>query len=35
VQSTPTIFINGRAINGAQPYEAIAAIVDEELDRGR
>ncbi len=31
VSGTPAMFINGRFINGAQPYEAIAEIVDEEL----
>ena len=33
VNSTPTIFINGRRLSGAQPYEAFAAIIDEELAR--
>jgi protein-disulfide isomerase len=33
VQGTPAMFINGRFLSGAQPYEAIAAIVDEELER--
>jgi protein-disulfide isomerase len=33
VESTPTIFINGRLVSGAQPYETFAALVDEELDR--
>jgi len=28
---TPTFFINGREISGAQPVEAFAAIIDEEL----
>jgi protein-disulfide isomerase len=28
---TPTFFINGREISGAQPLEAFAAIIDEEL----
>lgn len=31
VNSTPTIYINGRVLSGAQPYEAFAAIIDEEL----
>jgi len=35
VNSTPTIFINGRRLSGAQPYEAFAAIIDEELARKR
>lgn len=31
VQGTPAMFINGRFLSGAQPYENIAAIIDEEL----
>jgi protein-disulfide isomerase len=31
VQSTPSFFINGRALVGAQPFEAFQAIIDEEL----
>ena len=31
VNSTPTIFINGRRFEGAQPYEILASVVDEEL----
>jgi protein-disulfide isomerase len=31
VSGTPAMFINGRFVNGAQPYETIAEIVDEEL----
>jgi protein-disulfide isomerase len=34
VSSTPTVFINGRMMAGAYPYEAFASIVDEELARG-
>jgi protein-disulfide isomerase len=33
VESTPTVFINGRVITGAQPLEAFKAIIDEELQR--
>jgi protein-disulfide isomerase len=33
VESTPTIFINGRMVSGAQPYETFAALIDEELAR--
>ena len=33
VNSTPTIFINGRRLSGAQPYEVFAAVIDEELAR--
>ncbi len=31
VNSTPTTFINGRRVSGAQPYEVFAAVIDEEL----
>ena len=33
VNSTPSAFINGRAVTGALPYEAFAAVIDEELAR--
>jgi protein-disulfide isomerase len=33
VNSTPTVFINGRRLSGAQPYEVFAAVIDEELSR--
>jgi protein-disulfide isomerase len=33
ISSTPTTFVNGRMISGAQPYEAFAAVIDEELER--
>ena len=33
VNSTPTIFINGRRLSGAQPYEVFVAVIDEELAR--
>lgn len=33
VNSTPTIYVNGRLLSGAQPYEAFAAVIDEELSR--
>lgn len=29
---TPTFFINGRRVEGAQPYEVFVAIIDEELE---
>jgi protein-disulfide isomerase len=32
VTSTPTFFINGRQISGAQPIEDMSAIVDEEIE---
>jgi protein-disulfide isomerase len=35
VSGTPAIFVNGRVLSGAQPFEAIAAIVDEELARAK
>ena len=31
VTGTPAFFINGRFLNGAQPYEKFAQIIDEEL----
>jgi len=31
VSSTPTVYVNGRLISGAQPYELFAAVIDEEL----
>ena len=33
VSSTPTVFINGRAVMGAAPFEMFSAIIREELDR--
>ena len=33
VLGTPTFFINGRVISGAQPLESFARIIDEELAR--
>ena len=35
VSSTPTVFINGRLLSGAQPYEVFTAIIDEELERAK
>jgi len=35
VSSTPTVFINGRAVMGAAPYDVFAEIVQDEIDRGR
>lgn len=32
VSSTPTFFINGRIVSGAQPIEDLSAIVDEEIE---
>jgi protein-disulfide isomerase len=31
VSSTPTLYINGRAFSGAQPFEVLASVIDEEL----
>ncbi len=33
VSGTPAFFINGRMLSGAQPYEAFASVIDEELAR--
>ena len=33
VNSTPTIYINGRPLIGAQPYETFKQVIDEELQR--
>ena len=33
VSSTPSVFVNGRLVTGAQPFEAFQAIIDEELQR--
>ena len=35
VSSTPTVYVNGRLISGAQPYELFAAVIDEELSIAR
>jgi protein-disulfide isomerase len=32
VTGTPAFFINGRFLSGAQPFDAFAAIIDEELE---
>jgi protein-disulfide isomerase len=33
VSATPSFFINGRFLRGAQPFEALAKIIDEELTK--
>jgi protein-disulfide isomerase len=33
IGSTPTTFINGRMVTGAQPIEAFTSVIDEELQR--
>ncbi len=35
VSSTPSVFINGRMLSGAQPFEAFASVIDDELARAR
>ena len=34
ITSTPTVFVNGRIIAGAQPIEVFQSVIDEELARG-
>jgi protein-disulfide isomerase len=34
IGGTPALFINGRYMSGAQPYDAIARVIDDELQRG-
>ena len=33
IQGTPTFFINGRVVGGAQPYPVFKKIIDEELNK--
>ena len=33
VTGTPTIFIDGRIIEGAQPYEVFKEVIDDELEK--
>jgi protein-disulfide isomerase len=35
VNSTPSFFINGRPLVGAQPFDAFKTVIDEELARNR
>jgi protein-disulfide isomerase len=35
VDSTPTTYVNGRPVIGAQPFEAFKTVIDEELARKR
>ena len=33
VKSTPTFFVNGQLVSGAQPIEVFSEIIDEELNK--
>lgn len=33
VRGTPAFFVNGRFLSGAQPFGALAKIIDEELEQ--
>jgi protein-disulfide isomerase len=33
ITSTPTVYVNGRMVNGAQPIEVFQAVIDDELAR--
>lgn len=35
VNSTPTMYINGRPVIGAQPFEQFKSVIEEELARGK
>jgi protein-disulfide isomerase len=35
VNSTPTIYINGRVLSGAQPFETFVTVIDEELSKSK
>lgn len=35
VSATPTFFVNGRLLSGAQPFESFQRVIDEELARAR
>jgi protein-disulfide isomerase len=35
VNGTPSFFINGRLLSGAEPFERFATIIDEEISRAR
>ena len=34
-RGTPAFFINGRFLSGAQPVEAFAKLIDEELEKAK
>jgi predicted DsbA family dithiol-disulfide isomerase len=33
ITSTPTVYVNGRMVNGAQPLDVFQGIIDDELAR--
>jgi protein-disulfide isomerase len=33
ITGTPAFFVNGRPLNGAEPYEAFARVIDDVLAR--
>jgi protein-disulfide isomerase len=35
ISSTPTVYVNGRMINGAQPIDVFESVIEEELARGK
>jgi predicted DsbA family dithiol-disulfide isomerase len=35
VNGTPALFINGRSLSGAQPFDALAQVIDEELAKAK
>ncbi len=35
ITSTPTVYVNGRMVNGAQPIEVFQSLIDDELARGK
>lgn len=35
VNSTPTMYVNGRPVIGAQPFEQFKIVIDEELARAK
>jgi protein-disulfide isomerase len=34
VSGTPAFYVNGRFVNGAQPFEVFKQLIDQELGRG-
>jgi protein-disulfide isomerase len=34
VTGTPSFFVNGRFLSGAQPFESFKRVIDEELKEG-